>query len=93
VENAANIFDHRNLIWYVVRQVPVEKLVTVEKFIEVRLLYARHRHACVQTPQMNAKVQVARGKCCKIIFDHQTLNIVLYVRCLGKAFQTCRRPL
>jgi hypothetical protein len=38
VENAANIFYHRNLIWYVVRQVPVERIVYRDKIVEVRFI-------------------------------------------------------
>ena len=58
VEKAASIFEHRNLnmlcICYVVRQVPVEKIVYKDRIVEVRFIFCcyilrmhdRHRHDC-----------------------------------------------
>ena len=56
----------------VICEVPVERIVTREKLVEVRFMCCcfmlrmldRHRHACVQIGQINARMQVTRGEGC-----------------------------
>ena len=72
VEKAASIFEHRNLnmlcICYVVRQVPVEKIVYKDRIVEVRFIFAVIFCGCMIVIAM--------------IVHHRTLNMVLYDRCL-----------